>query len=229
MPFSPPIPEVATPPPVESESPPVFPSPPPKAHTQNSKAPMTILPPRKPKSPPQPVVQRPEPPRTKTFEELAERHREKMRAMQAPLTKAEKEQAALEAARVRWERANENEKMAVTKRQAEQAAAAKEAKKKNKRKSAGDRARSTSPDATGDDSRGSPALRADVLANIPGAKSSTNSKRMSSMKVESWQRHQLAGDPEPAPVDPTPRSTPKRRSGVPFPGRGHSHPREPTN
>ncbi|EEB89983.1 hypothetical protein MPER_11869, partial [Moniliophthora perniciosa FA553] len=83
--------------------------------------PVTILPPKRPIASPTP--QRPAShTRIRTFEELNERHREKMRDLQAPLTNAEKEQAELQAAKQRWERSKALEKEAVTKRQAEKAA-----------------------------------------------------------------------------------------------------------
>src|SRR5258708_39093488 len=77
----------------------------------------TIQPPRKPTPPP---AQRPG---TVTYEESTERHREKLRELQAPVTHAEKEQADVEAARARWERSKASERQADAQRQARAAAA----------------------------------------------------------------------------------------------------------
>jgi len=130
---------------------------------------------------PQPVV------RTRTFEELNERHREKLRDLQAPLTQSEKEQAELGAARRRWERSKALEKEAVTRRQAEKAAAL------EKRKKAGtpDFGEQGGRKGSHEFKRHSRSLSADMLG-VPGA-SLTNSKRVSVMKVEDWQRYQQEG------------------------------------
>ncbi|KAH8102526.1 hypothetical protein BXZ70DRAFT_1063314 [Cristinia sonorae] len=178
----------------------------PRPQSQVVNTPVTILPPRKNIAAPTP--KRPEAPRTKTFEELAERHREKIREMQAPLTRAEKEQADLEAAKNRWERAKEMEKLAVTKRQAEQSAAVN--KEKKKRQSADYKERSGSPPAADEHGkRHTRSLSADVLATLPGA--SASSRRLSTFKVDEWQKSRLQ-EPEP---EVKPAS--KRRSEVPFP------------
>ena len=79
--------------------------------------PPTILPPRKATSPPA------QQPRTVTYEELTERHREKLRELQAPVTNAEKQQVEVDAAKARWERSKTAERQAVAKRQAMTAAA----------------------------------------------------------------------------------------------------------
>ncbi|KAJ3490186.1 hypothetical protein NLJ89_g11459 [Agrocybe chaxingu] len=87
-------------------------------------APVTILPPRRSSGHiVAPVPQVAAATRTRTFEELNERHREKIRDLQAPLTQAEKEHAELEAARQRWERSKALEREIVTQRLAEKAAA----------------------------------------------------------------------------------------------------------
>ncbi|CAL1695286.1 unnamed protein product [Somion occarium] len=179
-----------------------------KSHSQGANVPVMILPPQTIVSP---TPKRPEQPRTKTFEELAERHREMIRQMQAPLTQAEKEQTELAEAKRRWGRAKEMEKRAVTKRQTEQAAAlSKEGKKKHHKSGDildGAKGRSTSP---GDDPRTkshSRSLSADLLASVP----------KSTRKVDEWQRNQLQ-DLESGikPERPEPPSS-KRRSAVPFP------------
>lgn len=178
-----------------------------KSQSQGA-VPVMILPRKKPIAAPTP--KRPEQPRTKTFEELAERHREKMRAMQAPLTQAEKEQVELEEAKKRWERNKELEKRAMAKRQAEQAALSKEAKKKEQKSSSGS---PSSPQAPRPKQH-SRTLSADILAAVPNATAS--SRRMSTMKVDEWQKHQLA-DVELGVRPGEPTSSSKRRSAVPFP------------
>jgi hypothetical protein len=125
--------------------------------------------------------------RTRTFEELNERHREKLRDLQAPLTQSEKEQAELEAARRRWERSKALEKEAVTRRQAEKAAALGKRKKAGTPEVGDQGGRKGSYELK----RHSRSLSADVLG-VPGA-SLTNSKRVSVMKVEDWKRYQQEG------------------------------------
>ncbi|KAG8680921.1 hypothetical protein FRC09_017875 [Ceratobasidium sp. 395] len=63
------------------------------------------------------------PPRVKTWEELQERHREKMRALQEPLRRAEAELAELENAKSRWERSQQVERQVMARREAERKAA----------------------------------------------------------------------------------------------------------
>lgn len=189
-----------------------------KTDSHGGHAPVTILPPRKPIVSPTP--QRPEAPRTKTYEELAERHREKMRELQGPVTKAQKAQAELEAAKERWERAKEREKAATAKRRAEQAAAiSKEAKKKSKSPEPDENARGRSTGREEHDARQSRSLSADLLATLPRVNSTSN-KRTSTLKVENWQRHQLE-EPKAAPAAAAQQgSLSKRQSAVPFPDAG---------
>ncbi|KAI9060595.1 hypothetical protein FKP32DRAFT_1613581 [Trametes sanguinea] len=174
--------------------------------------PVTILPPKRPIAQPTPKAAETASPRVKTFEELVERHREKIHELQAPLTQAEKEAAELEAARQRWERAKAMEGKAMAKKEQ---LAAKDKDRDGKRKS-GDVARPG-------DKRHTRSLSADVLATVPGAGSS--SRRMSTMKVEDWQRHQADVEAQ-APRAASPRhqhqssgsmSMARRASGVPFP------------
>lgn len=183
------------------------------------RTPVAILPPRKPVGTPTP--QKAETPRTKTYEELAERHREKMREMQAPLTKAEKAQAILQAAKARWEMSKEKEKASATKRLAEKAAAVtKDAKKKGKGvDNEEEPVRGRTAGREEGAGRHSRSLSAELLASLPRANSS--SKRMSMMKVEDWQRHQV-DEPKPKSVSPTTHqgSVSKRPSIVPFPDSG---------
>ena len=138
-----------------------------------SSGPVQILPPRRYSHTATPPVADPGPaPRVRTFEELNERHREKMRDLQAPLTQAEKEHAELEAARQRWERSKAMEKEAVTRRQAQKVAAM---EKKRTPSSPGKKAVSVDP-------------------------KQSSSKRRSVLKVEDWQRFQEQSDvPFPGP------------------------------
>lgn len=187
-------------------------------------APVTILPPQRlmaashspqPEETPVPWTNR-----TLTFEELEERHREKMRELQGPVTRHEKERVDVAEAKARWERAKTAEKLAVAKRQAEKAAAAsKDATKQHK---SGERGSPSKPKAqtVGDKPHGpqgfqqhSRSLSADMLARVPGASSS---KRMSMMKVEDWQKHQQDLELGFRPEEHAQRSS-RRRSAVPFP------------
>ncbi|KAJ7092614.1 hypothetical protein C8R44DRAFT_816135 [Mycena epipterygia] len=174
--------------------------------------PVNILPPRKPIAAPQP--QRPAPTRTRTFEELNERHREKMRDLQAPLTTAAKEDADLEVAKQRWEKAKALEKEAVTRRQAEKAALLERRKRSEDDAERGGRRSLTLNDPVA--SRHSRSMSADKLGG------GSTSKRLSTMKVEDWQKYQ-----QDAEVGvKTGGSGSKRDSrafrsdgaGVPFPG-----------
>ena len=149
--------------------------------------PLAILPPQK-ASPPRILQEKGPPQRVATYEELAERHQRKIMDMQAPLTKAEREATELDEAKRRWERAKALEKEAVTKRQADMAAAlAREEKKKKKEQRSGS---GSGPELGQDDDKDphTRSLSADKLGSLPGG--STNSKRMSVMKVEDWKRSQ---------------------------------------
>jgi len=185
-------------------------------HKRSSSAnnpPMTILPPRKPPIA-APAPQRPSPPRTLTFEELNERHREKMRDLQAPLTQAEKEHADVEAAKQRWEKAMATEKQVVARRQAEKAA---QAEKKRREEGLRDKNRgSLSPQDPR--RRHSRSLSADKLGG-------SNSRRLSVMKVEDWQRYQQ--DAEMGVIAESPGGSGTRQGSrsfkadsVPFPDAG---------
>ncbi|RPD64864.1 hypothetical protein L227DRAFT_494979 [Lentinus tigrinus ALCF2SS1-6] len=189
-----------------------------KAVSSGSHVPVTILPPKHAIA--QPVPKPAEmSPRVKTFEELVERHREKLHELQAPLTQAEKEQADISEARNRWERAKNNEKQAVTKRHAEQEQAIKRARKSGEGAGLGLGKRTASGSGGEDDKKGHRrSLSADILANVPGA--ATSSRRMSTIKVEDWQRHQVDADtgaPRPTHSRQGSSSMAKRMSGVPFP------------
>lgn len=73
---------------------------------------VVILPPKR-HSPTQSTSQ----PTVKTFEELESRHREKMRALQEPLSKKEAEDAEIAAAKRRWERSTATEKNVMTQKE----------------------------------------------------------------------------------------------------------------
>ncbi|KAF4623782.1 hypothetical protein D9613_002082 [Agrocybe pediades] len=189
--------------------------------TAPAPAPVTILPPRRNSNniiAPVPQVAT----RTRTFEELTERHREKLRELQAPLTQAEKEHAELEAARQRWERSKALEKEAVTRRQAEKAAAL-EKRRKSASPELGDAAGgkgTTNP-------RHSRSLSADKLANLHGS----SSRRLSTLKVEDWQRYQQ--DAEMGVKGTTEQQASSKREsrrmnagGVPFPQDGRRKSRD---
>ncbi|KAI0931887.1 hypothetical protein AcW1_000833 [Taiwanofungus camphoratus] len=185
-----------------------------KSGSQGSNIPVTILPPRRPVGSP-PPQQPDKPPRTRTFEELAERHREKIRELQEPLTRAEKEQVDIQEAKRRWERAKALEKEAVAKRQAEKAAAySKEAGKQRKSGDNADssRKKSTTLNEASSKPGHSRSLSADILAAVPGNGSS--SKRMSTMKVEDWQKHQQSVE---SSVRPEQQRSPRHKPAVPFP------------
>ena len=185
-----------------------------KSATVGTRPPVMILPPRKPDPTAQPQASRPQPQRVYTFEELNERHREKLRDLQAPLSKAEREQAELENARQRWERSKEIEKQVMAKKQAEKAAAAKQAEKR--RHSNDDR----NPKNAGDSHGHRRSLSADKLAKM--SVPAPNPKRQSTMKVEDWMRYQQE-------VGGSSGQDSLRNSNVPFPaanaGRepGHGH------
>ena len=200
------------------------------SHISGSYMPPTILPPRKATPPPA------QHPRTVTYEELTERHREKLRELQAPLTNAEKEQAELEAAKARWDRSKAAERHAVPKRQAERAAAVQAKESRRRRSEDTTRERNNTnrqPSAPRDSAvRHSRSKSADKLNAIPSPAARAPSARLSMLKVEDWQRYQAEQGQSP--------STPTRRdSGVPFPdSKGHENrpnrrmsglPRDPPN
>lgn len=196
--------------------------------TGPNNVPVTILPPRKPIAAPTP--QRPAATRTRTFEELNERHREKMRDLQAPLTSAAKESAELEAAKQRWERSKALEKEAVMRRQAEKAALIERRKRSEDRNEPEARGRKSlnDPRSSNQPSR---SLSADKL----GAALGSSSKRLSTMKVEDWQKYQQDTEmgvqaQRTGGGGSSAKRTPRRDSrglraettspGVPFPGGG---------
>lgn len=194
-----------------------------KTNSQDSYAPGVLLPPRhrRGSSPPPEDA-----PRVMSFEELAERHKEKLHELQKPLTQQEKEQAEIAAARARWERAKELEKQAVAARQADRAAALahKEARQKHKEKDrhSVDVRGSTSLDPNRGHSH-SRSLSANALASVGGLPAS--SKRMSTMKVQDWQRHQLEDEEEDELEHPDRVASARRLSAaVPFPDTNRGRP-----
>lgn len=215
-----------------------------KAHRRTStggtNVPVTILPPRKVSSPiVAPTPERPGgAPRTRTFEELNERHREKMRDLQAPLTQAERENAELEAAKERWEKAKAAERDAVTRRQAEKAAYLD--KKKRAEEDEQRTGRKLRP-GHGHPDQQSRSLSADKLAVL----GTSSSKRLSTMKVEDWQKYQqqdtsaaemgVRTDRHGAPHASSSHRRDSRAAGVPFPdtikprGSNDRHRHEPVN
>lgn len=192
--------------------------------------PPTILPPMKVTPPP--AQQQ----RTVTYEELTERHREKLRELQAPLTNAEKEQAELEAAKARWERSKVSERQSVAKRQAARAAAAqaKESRRHRSEDTTQERNNTNGQLSARHNSavRHSRSRSADKLGTAPTSAAQPSSARLSTLKVEDWQRHQVEQGQSPS-------TQTGRDSGVPFPdSKGHEHrpnrrssglPREPPN
>jgi hypothetical protein len=165
------------------------------APTKSSRVPTTILPPRKPDAPP---TARSPPPKTRTFEELNERHRQMMRNLQSPLSRAERERAEVEEARQRWERSKALEKQAMARKEAEKTLASKDKKGKGGRDEVSPpRERKT------DKSQRPPS--ADMLAG-----GGSTSKRHSMLKVEDWRRHQQEV--------PGPAGESRRDSDIPFPG-----------
>jgi len=177
-----------------------------------------------------PAPQPPPAARIKTFEELNERHREKMRDIQSPLTRAEKEHADLEAARQRWERSKTLEKEAMDKKQAEMMAVLEKDKKR----------RPSDADGVRQETRRkhSRSVSGDRLGGIGGHHDSP-SRRLSTLKVEDWQRYQQDVDPKAGGgMRRDSRSTPMHLSqglpyqpapGVPFPAEARRKSRDYLN
>lgn len=176
-----------------------------------------------------PTPKRPEPQRVATFEELEERHREKMRGLQAPLTEAEKQNADVEAAKRRWERSKANEREAVARRQAERAAELAQEEKEIARRKSEDGLGKMSPDDGKSPDRRAKGISAEKLAAIGGV-ASPSSKRQSMLRVEDWQRHQqdvelgVRPDRSPGAKRDSRALRAEVNATVPFPG--HSRPRD---
>ncbi|KIK28364.1 hypothetical protein PISMIDRAFT_90851, partial [Pisolithus microcarpus 441] len=186
-----------------------------------------------------PVSPRPEPQRVATFEELEERHRQKLRGLQAPLTQAEKEHADVEAAKSRWERSRAIEREVVNKRQAEKAAQLEREEKGRRKLQDGSGKRASVPLDSGKiGDRSSTTLNAEKLAAV-GGKASPSSKRQSIMRVEDWQRHQqdVEMGVRPEASSSQQESRMMSHATVPFPGQSKTRdkrrvsgsPRDPPN
>ncbi|KAI0094952.1 hypothetical protein BDY19DRAFT_988740 [Irpex rosettiformis] len=204
-----------------------------KSNSQESYAPGIILPPHHRNVVSPPPQSRPDPARVLSFEELDVRHREHLRQLQQPVTEAEREHAEILAARSRWERAKEFEKQAVTKRQAERAAAVnKQVKEQEKQRKSTDVVRQSINLNDDPKTRGHQrSLSADILAAAQPREMSRSSRRYSMMKVEDWQKHQL----EDTEIGRRPRERPSgsqqkressagKHSAVPFPEVIHQRP-----
>lgn len=158
-------------------------------------------------------------PLVKTFEELNERHREKMRNLQDPVTKAEKDSADVRDAKERWERAKKVEKETMMRKQAEKAAAL---KKQHGRSPA---RREADPPAGAERNRQSRSASADKLGG------GNPSKKLSVLKVEDWQRYQATagsssggeGGGGSGNGGVGEFGAKRQDSGVPFPGQPRPH------
>lgn len=146
---------------------------------------LVILPPR-----PSPV-QAPEQPVVKTFEQLSARHKEKMRALQDPLSKKAQEEAEVAAARSRWERSLATEKNVMNRKEQEST-------------------RRDRPERNGDGrqshTRSSSAFGLQASVDPSGRPTST-------AKVHDWQRYQDAARSSQANV----RAPGRSRSKSPLP------------
>lgn len=186
-------------------------------HHNSSSAAVNVLPPRKGSSPTGGSPNGPpHPPRTVTYEELTERHREKLRELQAPLTQAEKEHAELEAAKARWERSKAVEKRAVEKRQAEQVRLNEKKQQQQQRTGGGEEAQ-----AGGNAHSRSPS--AGVGRPV------THTKRLSTMKVEDWQRYQSDVEAQRSTQQQQKPSPSRRQSAVPFPDQPRGQQQRPNH
>ncbi|GJJ08844.1 hypothetical protein Clacol_003063 [Clathrus columnatus] len=171
----------------------------------NSLGPVTILPPHAPQA------SKPEPeatpaPRTFTYEELLERHQAKLRSLQEPVSKREREEAELAAVKARWEKRQAAEKEAMTRKLAEKEAARK-AKDEN-RKSKGEKRNEGANDRPS-------SMSLDRLGG-PGG------KRLSTAKVEEWKKYQQGASASTSdkrnPPSASRRRPPADEQGVlPFP------------
>lgn len=180
----------------------------PPAPRPEREPPITILPPKKIAAP---MPQRPVNTRTRTFEELAERHREKMRDLQGPVTTANREHAELEAAKARWEKSRAAERETMKRRETERE------RELRKRREAGEKDGEKTEKRRASDSH-KRSLSADRLAQL--GTGGSHSRRLSTMKVEDWQRYQQEVAPENEKERPGRRES-RRQSGVPFPDDKH--------
>lgn len=135
--------------------------------------PVEILPPRRQSRP----EERPTAGRTRTFEELAERHKRKMSDLQRPLTEAEREQADLDNAKQRWENSHRIEKREYERRQTES----------QKRSSQLFRGK---PDNRLSRQLGGQSTERQSIPFAPAHLSSMGGRRSSTAKVLNWQQQQ---------------------------------------
>jgi len=158
---------------------------PPRAHRRSQSIghlPVEILPPRRQSQSKQ--EERPTVARTRTYEELAERHKRKMSDLQRPLTEAEREQAELENAKTRWERSHRVEKREFERRQAENQ---KRASQTLRTKTDNRQSKRLDGQLTEHQGQGqSQGLTSSQLAGLSG----TGGRRNSTAKVLNWQQHQ---------------------------------------
>jgi hypothetical protein len=177
-----------------------------RSQSSTSRTPVTILPPAKTRGP---QTQTQDSPRTRTYEELIDRHQAKIRELQGPLSSAERERAQLEQAKERWNRSKELERDAVTRRQAEKAAAV--AKVSDSRKS-----------SEGLQNARPRTLSADKLAALPAQ--NTSSRRQSVLKVEDWQAQRMSTAPAQAQETSRQQSSSRTvaNATAPFPPDAHA-------
>jgi len=198
-----------------------LPSQPPRVHQRSQSVghmPVQILPPQRSSR----IEERPAAVRTRTFEELAERHKRKMSEFQRPLTVAEQEQADLNNAKTRWERSQRTEKRDFERRQVENQKRASQTLRQGGKSENRQSRRLDGHSAE----RRSQGLTSDHLASIPG----TGGKRNSTAKVLDWQQQQhvdTAADTSRA-ISPPSGSRYKRDGdqSVPFPQGASSRPRK---
>jgi len=148
----------------------------------------------------------------KTFEELNERHREKIKNLQDPVTKAEKESADVRDAKERWEKAKKMEKETMLKKHTEKAAAL----KKQHGATRSSTKRDSELPAGIEWKRQSRSVNVDRLGG-------NSSKRMSALKVEDWQRYQAntgtgGGNDAVGDAGVGELGTRRQEPAVPFPG-----------
>jgi len=191
----------------------LLPTQPPPAHQRSQSVghmPVQILPPQRPSR----VEEKPPTARTRTFEELAERHKRKMSDLQRPLAQAEREQADLDAAKARWERSQRTEKRDVEKRQAESQKRLSQAFRVGGKS---DNRQSRRLDGQSTERR-SQGLTSDHLAIIPGS----GGRRNSTAKVLNWQlQQQVETEADASRVVSPPGGSGVRHNvdrSVPFPG-----------
>src|SRR5258706_3721401 len=162
--------------------------------------------------PPQPKQPQPQPqPPVRTFEELTERHKEKIRALQEPVTRGMEQEAELAAVKQRWERSKAVEREVMARRDAEKRASSREPEGRTGN--------------GGYSRRHSRSLSGEILLAAGGGGADPREPRMSSQrKVQEWQRYQGAVHSElPPPQRPVAnhKQTGSRGSGtgmpVPFP------------